>query len=117
MNATQSTDIRNRLLDERERIITEWRNHGGHSGPGDDWDLRDFEERALQITSESVERRIADDDLNLLRKVELALKRLDAGTYELCEQCGAAIPPERLMAKPSVSLCLVCQEAKDALKS
>jgi DnaK suppressor protein len=116
MNATQSAAIRNRLLAERERILTEWRNHGGQSGPGDDWDLRDLEERAVQITSESVERRIADDELNLLRKVELALQRLDEGTYELCAQCGAVIPLERLMAKPSVSLCLACQEAKDALK-
>ncbi len=117
MNATQNTAIRNRLLSERERIITEWRNHGGHSGHGEHWDLRDLEERAIQITSESIERRIADDDLNLLRKVELALKRLDAGAYEQCDQCGAAIPLERLMAKPSVSLCLACQEVKDALKS
>ncbi len=117
MNATQSTAIRSRLLAERERIITEWRNHGGHTGPGDDWDLRDLEERAIQITSESVERRIADDDLNLLRKVEFALRRLNEGTYESCDRCGAAIPLERLMAKPSVSLCLACQEAKDALKS
>ena len=110
MNATQNTAIRDHLLAKRERIITECRNHG------DDWDLRDLEERALQISSESVERRIADDDLNLLRKVDFALKRLDSGTYELCDRCGAAIPLERLKAKPSVSLCLACQEAKDALK-
>jgi DnaK suppressor protein len=116
MNATLCTAIRNRLVSERERIIKEWRNHGGHSGPGDDWDLRDLEERAVQITNESVDRRIADDDLNLLRKIDYALKRLEQGTYDLCDSCGAVIPPERLMAKPSVSLCLACQEAKDALK-
>lgn len=116
MNATQSDAIRNSLLAERERIITEWRNHGGNTGSGDEWDSHDLEERAVQITSESVERRIADDDLNLLHKVEFALRRLDEGTYEQCDQCGAAIPLERLMAKPSVSLCLACQEAKDALK-
>lgn len=117
MNPTQSKAIRNLLLAERERIITEWRNHGGHTGSGDEWDSRDLEERAVQIASDSVERRIADDDRNLLRKVEFALQRLDEGTYELCDQCGAVIPLERLVAKPSVSLCLACQEAKDALKA
>lgn len=117
MNATLSNAIRNHLLSERERIIKEWRNHGGHSGPSHDWNLRDHEERAVQITNESVDRRIADDDLKLLRKVDYALKRLEQGTYELCDSCGAVIPPERLMAKPSVSLCLACQEAKDAVKS
>ena len=114
MNATQYTAIRNHLLAECERITTEQRIHASHC---DNWDLRDLEERAVQITSESVERHIADDELNLLRKVEFALKRLDAGTYELCDRCGAAIPLERLMAKPAVSLCLACQGAKDALKS
>ena len=116
MNAIMSTTIRERLISERERIIAEWRNHGGHTGPGDDWNLRDLEERAVQIASESVDRRIADDDLNLLRKVEHALKRLENGTHDQCEQCGGAIPPERLMAKPSVSLCVACQEDKDATK-
>lgn len=117
MNATQTTAIRNTLLSERERIISEWQNHGGHSGPCDEWDLRDLEERAVLSTSDVVERRIADDDLNLLRKVQHALERLEEGTYETCETCGALIPLQRLMAKPSVSLCLACQEAKDALKA
>jgi DnaK suppressor protein len=117
MNATQATAIRNRLLSERERIVSEWQSHGGHTGPCDEWDLRDLEERAVLSTSDVVERRIADDHLNLLRKVQFALKRLEEGTYETCEVCGAGIPLDRLMAKPSVSLCINCQEAKDALKS
>jgi DnaK suppressor protein len=117
MNATQTAEIRSRLIEERERIVAEWENHGGDGGPIDDWDLRDPEERAVQITSENVERQIAEDDLNLLRKVDFALKRLEDGTYEQCDRCGKTIPMERLMAKPSVSLCLSCQEAKDAGES
>lgn len=114
MNATQATAIRSRLLAERERIVTEWKNHGGDSGPGVDWDLRDPEERAVQITSQAVDSQIVEDDRNLLSKVDFALHRLEDGTYEQCAQCGETIPMARLMAKPSVSLCLACQEAKDA---
>jgi DnaK suppressor protein len=58
--------------------------------------------------------RIVEDDLNLLQKIDLALSRLEAGTYEECANCGDAIPLERLVAKPSVSLCVPCQELKDA---
>jgi DnaK suppressor protein len=117
MNAVQSAEIRRLLLEERERIIAEWENHGGDSGPGDDWDLKDPEERATQITSGTVDLQIAEDNLNLLRKVEFALRRLDDGTYCQCANCGATIPMERLLAKPSVSLCIACQEEKDAAKS
>ena len=116
MNATQTAAIRQSLLKDRERIIAEWESHGGDAGPGDDWNLKDPEERAVQITSETVERRIAEDDLNLLRKVEFALKRLNEGTYCQCAHCGKPIPVERLMAKPSASLCLACQEIKDSMK-
>jgi DnaK suppressor protein len=116
MNATQKNDIRIRLLEERERILEEWKNHGGDAGPGEDWDLRDPEERAVQATSTAVEQRIAGDDLNLLRKVDFALQRLDDGSYEHCARCGSVISIDRLIAKPSVSLCIACQELKDAAK-
>ena len=117
MNATQTAEIRRLLVEERERIAAEWENHGGDAGPGDDWNLKDPEERASQITSGAVDRQITEDDRNLLLKVEYALKRLDAGTYDKCDGCGQTIPMERLLAKPSVSLCLACQLIKDAAKS
>lgn len=116
MNATQTAQIHRHLLAERERIVAEWKNHGGDASPGNDWDLRDLEEQATRITTEAVDQRITDDDLQLLRKVELAIQRLAAGTYELCANCGQPIPLERLLAKPSVSLCLACQQLKDATK-
>ena len=116
MNATQTAEIQARLLAERDRIVTEWRSHGGDAGPGDDWNLKDPEERASQLTSGTVERQIADDDLQLLRKVNFALQRLADGSYCQCAQCGQPIPLERLLAKPAVSLCLACQKIKDATK-
>lgn len=85
MNATPSAEIHRRLLDERDRIIKEWKNHGGNTGPGDDWDLNDLDEQASMATTEAVERRIADDDLQLLRKVNYALKRLSDGSYWQCD--------------------------------
>ncbi|MGD7653140.1 MAG: TraR/DksA family transcriptional regulator [Verrucomicrobiales bacterium] len=114
MKSTQLATIRRKLIAERERIVTEWQNHGGHAGSADEWDTRDIEERAIQITSDTIERRIADDDLNLLRKVNFAIERLDQGSYTQCANCGNEIPIERLMAKPSVSLCLSCQKQKDS---
>lgn len=112
MKAPRTEEFRRRLLAERERIVTEWAAHGG-GGTSDDWNSRNLEERAVQIASDSVERRIAQDDRNLLAKVELALQRLDAGTYTTCANCGSEIPIERLEAKPAVSLCVPCQELKD----
>ena len=46
----------------------------------------------------------------LLFQVRDALERFDAGTYGICEQCGAEIDPARLKALPYATLCLRCQQ-------
>jgi DnaK suppressor protein len=43
-----------------------------------------------------------------LRDVEAALRRLDAGTYGICGQCGQPIAPERLAARPTATTCIGC---------
>jgi RNA polymerase-binding transcription factor DksA len=43
-----------------------------------------------------------------LGEITAALARLDAGTYGVCERCGAAINPERLEARPAVTICITC---------
>lgn len=116
MNAAKATEIRQLLLAERDRIFAEMESHGDDAVSGSKWNLRDPEERAVQISSGNVDQHIAADALNLLRKVDFALLRLENGTYEECERCGSLIPMERLLAKPSVSLCLACQKIKDAAK-
>jgi RNA polymerase-binding transcription factor DksA len=44
-----------------------------------------------------------------LHDVLAALYRMDAGTYGVCTDCGAALPIERLEVLPSVGQCLPCR--------
>ena len=41
-----------------------------------------------------------------LEEVELALKKLDNGTYGRCETCGEPIAPARLEAMPAARYCI-----------
>ena len=41
-------------------------------------------------------------------RVEMALLRAEAGTYGRCQQCGSAIPQERLAVLPDASTCVAC---------
>lgn len=50
-----------------------------------------------------------ENDRTLLRKIEAALERLDAGKYGICERCGKPINPRRLEALPYVTLDVDCQ--------
>ena len=44
----------------------------------------------------------------LLREVDAALQRFDAGSYGLCEGCHESIEQERLTANPLLTFCLDC---------
>lgn len=50
-------------------------------------------------------------DLDELADVEAALRRLDAGTYGSCVDCGEALDAARLLARRSAGRCLRCQQA------
>jgi DnaK suppressor protein len=54
---------------------------------------------------EHVEKQLAD--------IDQALKRLDAGTYGICADCGEEIQPERLDIMPAAALCVECQRRQD----
>jgi len=43
-----------------------------------------------------------------LRRIEAALKRVDADEYGWCVACGEAIEPKRLEVDPAAPQCAVC---------
>lgn len=49
--------------------------------------------------------------------VEDALRRLRRGTYGICEDCGRAIPKERLEVLPEAARCVGCQRLGERLHS
>ena len=52
-----------------------------------------------------------------LYHLDQALRRIDDGTYGMCEECGAPIPEDRLEAVPHARFCITCKTADDARKS
>lgn len=64
-------------------------------------------ERELDLTLEGAVRENLSD-------VVAAIDRVAAGTYGVCERCGADIPVERLEALPTARLCLSCKAAEEA---
>lgn len=59
-----------------------------------------FERAQLTALLAGARKRIAD--------VDDALRRVDAGTYGVCERCGQPIGDERLAARPFARFCMAC---------
>ena len=51
-----------------------------------------------------------DRERRTLQEIDVALRRMKAGDYGLCEICGTAIPDARLRALPWTRFCVHCAE-------
>lgn len=49
-------------------------------------------------------------DMELLREVQGALRRIDQGSYGTCYECEEPISAKRLAAIPWAKFCVACQE-------
>jgi RNA polymerase-binding protein DksA len=56
---------------------------------------------------------IVSSEQETLYEIDDALKRLDDGSYGVCQQCGQVIAMSRLKAVPYASLCITCQRLKE----
>jgi len=104
--------IRSRLLQERDRLTKELqRLEAGNRPAGDrggSW-FGNRDEQANEATElrnqQSSKRHLTDS----LREIEHALRKIDAGTYGSCDNCGQPIEPARLEALPQATTCLKCK--------
>lgn len=49
----------------------------------------------------------------LLYHIDMALERIENGTYGLCQSCGNPISDERLEAVPHARLCIQCKALEE----
>ena len=50
---------------------------------------------------------------HLLVKIDVAIKKLESGTFGMCEDCEEQISLKRLEARPEAPLCIQCKEAQE----
>ena len=70
----------------------------------DDFDV------ASMNTDLSIEYSLNVNQQKAFLEIESALKRIENGTYGLCESCGEQISLERLKVNPEARLCISCKE-------
>lgn len=73
--------------------------------------VNDLEDQSLADLLVDVNLAEVTRDVEEIRAIERALKRIALGTYGVCVSCGQPIERERLEAYPTASRCAVCQRA------
>ena len=106
-------EVRRRLDEERTRLEGLREGFGDlHNESEDDSlsELSSLDQHQADVGTETFNR---ERDLSILERVEAeladiehAMRRLDEGTYGVCEACGKPIGDERLEAMPASRFCL-----------
>jgi DnaK suppressor protein len=99
---TKLATLREELVRQRDDLRREIEEHGADP----ETDEVTFEgDAGFSDRSHSVVRALRSN----LHDVELAIDKIDAGTYGACERCGNPIGAERLEAIPWALLCIDCK--------
>ncbi len=48
-----------------------------------------------------------------IKKINIALEKLEEGSFGECEECGGMIEKGRLLARPTATMCIHCKEEQE----
>ncbi len=78
--------------------------------------VADTGDRSLQDSTGEQQLSLLEARTRMRNQVDEALRRLDEGTYGICEDCGRPISPERLKAMPFARRCVECQRKAETIE-
>lgn len=114
-------ELRRALVRKREEIVKEVKNEISKYIKGEtrqlvDTALDDGDWSVVDLSEDINLRHLSTHRENLL-KMDEALRKLEEGTYGICEDCGEPIGPERLKILPFAIYCIDCQERREQLEA
>src|SRR3989344_8199460 len=101
------------LLEQRKRLLQSSERSKEEDLQLSVDDLPDELDHASAEINQSVVFRLRDRERILLRKIEHALRKIEAGEFGQCESCGDEISMKRLEARPVTTLCIKCKEEQE----
>lgn len=114
---TRKAALRRTLLAKRESLLQEARTEISKYIKGETRQLVDTAlddgDRSFVDLYEDISLKQLSSHGETLRKIDEALRKLNEGTYGICEDCGEKIDEERLKILPFAIYCIDCQERKE----
>lgn len=110
--------FRKRLLAEQARLEQQLHaieaQDAANSQQDEQSDLSGYDQHPADAASDLYEREkdfaFEENAKEALEKIHTALRKVDAGTYGVCDRCKQPIPLPRLEALPFATFCIRCAE-------
>ncbi len=112
--------LRRTLIAKREQIVKEAKVEISKYIKGEtrqlvDTALDDGDWSVVDLSEDISLRQLSSHKVTL-QKIDEALRKLDEGTYGICEDCGEAISEQRLKILPFAIYCTDCQERREEIE-
>lgn len=114
LDAKQLEQLRSLLIEKQQQLGTQLSNPDSSTKPvtldqqsvGRVSRIDAIQQQQMAIANQQQARQ-------LLKRIELAIQRIEAGEYGACTHCGEPIAFARMQAQPFASLCIGCQSVSE----
>ena len=105
--------IREHLLQRRRMLIENYDRRKAAGEEASTAEPRDEADESVRLDAQDEAWRMAEAEGRELARIDATLTRLRDETFGECVDCGEEIEEKRLMALPTASRCMSCQEARE----
>jgi len=71
---------------------------------------------AANDSNATLSKRLLERQQAYVKRIDVALKKIEDGEYGECEGCGELISEKRLLARPVAVLCILCKEKQEKIE-
>ncbi|MBI5625475.1 MAG: TraR/DksA family transcriptional regulator [Elusimicrobia bacterium] len=108
-SASQLVQIRKKLVEMREDLVSTVQKQA----VGEVEETGDAADQASQSLEREILFNLSDNERAALGQVEAALRKIEKGSYGVCESCRKPIARARLDALPFARYCIGCQSTSE----
>lgn len=116
MNKVQLKKFKTLLTEKRDEIVKKAKQTLEEDMTLDANDLPDEMDLASSEYLQSFTFRLRGREKVFLDKIEKALRKIEDGSFGICEDCGEEISIKRLEARPETTLCIRCKEDQERME-
>ena len=107
MAANDLEQLKAKLVQQRQEIFYRLQNLDAGWQELSQHDI-EMEEEAQKAELTELFNQLDLQEQRQIEEIDLALSRMDAATYGICEACKKDVPLDRLQAVPATRYCLKC---------
>lgn len=104
------------LVEKRDEIVKKAKQTLEEDMTLDANDLPDEMDLASSEYLQSFTFRLRGREKAFLDKIERALRKIEDGSFGVCEECSEEIAVKRLEARPETTLCIRCKEDQERVE-